>query len=162
MEISILAFSMLRLPKGGRIILFLFLQDDQGHSISFHDLLVNHIIGFYTNLFGTTRDTLDIDCSLMDLTHTVSSEINDMLSACVTASEIKTIVFGMGNNKAPRPDVYNAHFYKKSWALTGELVVKAVDEFFRNRKLLKQVNITSVSLISKVDHPLQSYYKSSS
>ncbi|XP_074288835.1 uncharacterized protein LOC141613986 [Silene latifolia] len=59
------------------------------------------------------------------------------------------------DDKAPGPDGYSSHFFKTSWDLVGgEMYVFAVHEFFRNGKMLKQLNATNVTLIPKVPNPL--------
>ncbi|WZZ89725.1 hypothetical protein YC2023_118304 [Brassica napus] len=55
----------------------------------------------------------------------------------------------MPMNKSPGPDGYSVEFIRASWDTVGEDVIKAVREFFRNGKLLKDMNTTAISLIPK-------------
>lgn len=47
----------------------------------------------------------------------------------------------------------NSCFYKKSWNITGSLIVLAVQEFQATGRLLGQVNTTAVTLMPKVPNP---------
>ncbi|XP_020254288.1 uncharacterized protein LOC109831370 [Asparagus officinalis] len=75
------------------------------------------------------------------------------LSAPISRDEIKNAVFSINDNKAPGPDGFSASFYKASWAIIGEEVTMASEDFFRTGKLLGAINSTSISLIPKVICP---------
>ncbi|KAF3653433.1 hypothetical protein FXO37_16988 [Capsicum annuum] len=51
------------------------------------------------------------------------------------------------------PDGYGGGFFKAAWDIIGDEACDAVQEFFHNGKLLKQVNATMISLIPKVEKP---------
>ncbi|XP_074305592.1 uncharacterized protein LOC141640811 [Silene latifolia] len=70
-----------------------------------------------------------------------------------TDEEIKKTIFSIPNEKAPGPNGYSSQFFKTSWDIVGGDVCAAVHEFFRNGKLLKQLNATNVTLIPKVPNP---------
>lgn len=55
--------------------------------------------------------------------------------------------------KAPGPDGYNSSFFKMAWPVIGEDIISAVQQFFENGKLLKELNCTTLTLIPKVDAP---------
>ena len=67
----------------------------------------------------------------------------------VLEAEIKGTLFSMPLNKSPGPDGYSVEFLKASWETVGGDVVAAVVEFFRNGRLLKDLNTTAISLIPK-------------
>ncbi|KAL0455378.1 UNVERIFIED_CONTAM: hypothetical protein Slati_0877000 [Sesamum latifolium] len=67
--------------------------------------------------------------------------------------EIKNAVFDIDEVKAPGPDDYSSGFFKAAWPVVGEEVTRAIMEFFRTGRLLKQVNTTLISLIPKVATP---------
>jgi hypothetical protein len=62
-------------------------------------------------------------------------------------------MFSLKNNKAPGPDGFNAGFFKRMWHIVGEDVINAVRSFFQTRRMLKEMNATSISLIPKVANP---------
>jgi len=59
-------------------------------------------------------------------------------------------MFSVSNEKSPGPDGPSSGFFRKYWNVVGELVTRAVQEFFSNEKLLSQVNASNLVLILKV------------
>lgn len=57
------------------------------------------------------------------------------------------------NEKALGLDEYNSFFYKHTWKIIGDDISDVVLDFFRTGKLLKGVNVTSITLIPKVKSP---------
>ncbi|GKD80902.1 hypothetical protein Tco_1347741, partial [Tanacetum coccineum] len=57
---------------------------------------------------------------------------------------------GINDCKSHGPDGYTACFFKKARHVVGANVCKTVKEFFRNGKLLREVNSTLIALIPKV------------
>lgn len=45
-------------------------------------------------------------------------------------------MFSLGNDKAPGPDGFTAYFFKRSWSIIGQEVVKAIQSFFQTGRLL--------------------------
>jgi hypothetical protein len=76
-----------------------------------------------------------------------------VLAQDVTKEEIKHAMFSLKNNKAPGPDGFNAGFFKRIWHIVGEDVINAVSSFFYTRRMLKEMNATSISLVPKVAKP---------
>ncbi|GJV98289.1 RNA-directed DNA polymerase, eukaryota, reverse transcriptase zinc-binding domain protein [Tanacetum coccineum] len=92
--------------------------------------------------------------SLNDLfINKISQDNADSMVMDITNKEIKEAIFGIGNDKAPRPDGFIAIFFKRSWDIMGEDVCTAVKEFFKSNKLLGEVNATLITLVPKVQHP---------
>ncbi|WZY73147.1 hypothetical protein YC2023_005387 [Brassica napus] len=67
----------------------------------------------------------------------------------VTAAEVKATFFAMPLNKSPGPDGYSVEFIRASWDIVGADIIGAVREFFRNGKLLRDLNTTAITLIPK-------------
>ena len=63
----------------------------------------------------------------------------------------------MDENKAPGPDGYGIAFYKSAWPVIGEEVILAVEEFFKNGKLLGMVNSTAITLVPKKQCPVSPF-----
>lgn len=55
-------------------------------------------------------------------------------------------------SKSLGPDGYSVEFYRSSWSIVGKDVTAAVSEFFRNGRLLKDINTSAISLIPKQTH----------
>ncbi|GKG08332.1 hypothetical protein Tco_0334164, partial [Tanacetum coccineum] len=71
----------------------------------------------------------------------------------VTNAEIKRAMFGIADVKALGPDGFTACFFKKAWNVIEQYVCGAIKDFFLNRKLLKEINFTIISLVPKVPTP---------
>ncbi|KAL0290173.1 UNVERIFIED_CONTAM: putative ribonuclease H protein, partial [Sesamum radiatum] len=71
----------------------------------------------------------------------------------VTSDEVKTAFFDIEEDKAPGPDRFSSGFFKAAWSVVGEEVSKAITDFFKTGRLLKQLNATLLTLIPKVRNP---------
>ncbi|KAL0288896.1 UNVERIFIED_CONTAM: Retrovirus-related Pol polyprotein from type-2 retrotransposable element R2DM [Sesamum radiatum] len=67
----------------------------------------------------------------------------------VTIDEVKTAFFDIEEDKAPGPDGFSSGFFKAAWPVVGEEVSKAIIDFFKTGRLLKQLNATLLTLIPK-------------
>ncbi|XP_047340244.1 uncharacterized protein LOC124943816 [Impatiens glandulifera] len=67
----------------------------------------------------------------------------------ISKEEIKHALFSMSWDKSPGPDGFNAKFFKENWGVIGHEVSEGVLEFFQNRRMLKQWNVTVFNLITK-------------
>uniref|UniRef100_A0A2N9G7V8 Reverse transcriptase domain-containing protein n=1 Tax=Fagus sylvatica TaxID=28930 RepID=A0A2N9G7V8_FAGSY len=72
--------------------------------------------------------------------------------------EIKVVVWEMNSHKAPSPDGFPGLFFKKYWDTVGSQVIAAVQSFFRDGCLLKQLNHTFITLIPKRLDPSQTAF----
>ncbi|KAK4384402.1 Retrovirus-related Pol polyprotein from type-2 retrotransposable element R2DM [Sesamum angolense] len=71
----------------------------------------------------------------------------------VTIDEVKTALFDIEEDKAPGPDGFSSGFFKAAWPVVGVEVSKAIIDFFKTGRLLKQLNATLLTLIPKVRTP---------
>ena len=78
---------------------------------------------------------------------------NEALCHIPTPLEIKNVIFGMYNLKAPGLDGLPALFYKQYWPIVGESVTSAVQNFFRSGHMLNEVNNSFIVLIPKITNP---------
>ena len=78
---------------------------------------------------------------------------NSSLCQIPTPTEIKKVLFGMQSLKSLGPDRFSPLFYKKYWEVVGNLVIKAVRNFFITGKMLKEVNKSYIVLIPKILNP---------
>ncbi|PWA80652.1 RNA-directed DNA polymerase, eukaryota, Reverse transcriptase zinc-binding domain protein [Artemisia annua] len=93
--------------------------------------------------------------------HTVQFDDHDLFEATlepnvaedmirnVSAQEVKDALFSRGDDKSPGPDGFTAAFFKGAWDIVAMDITKAVQEFFTNGKLLKEVNHTVLALLPK-------------
>ncbi|KAL0334417.1 UNVERIFIED_CONTAM: hypothetical protein Sangu_1597900 [Sesamum angustifolium] len=108
-----------------------------------------------------THDTVDDGVFYWGLS--LTSEFALDLCRAVTPIEIKAVVFQISDNKAPGPDGYTSCFFKKAWNIMGNLVCRAIMDFFRSGQMLRQLNHTNYcplleKLISPRYIPLMSTY----
>ncbi|GJT53331.1 RNA-directed DNA polymerase, eukaryota, reverse transcriptase zinc-binding domain protein [Tanacetum coccineum] len=71
----------------------------------------------------------------------------------VCEKEIKDALFSMEDDKAPGPDGFSSKFFKASWSVVGPEVTKAIQDFFSNGKILKEINATIIALVPKTKTP---------
>ncbi|GKE60615.1 protein LAZ1, partial [Tanacetum coccineum] len=83
----------------------------------------------------------------------VSDGSNMQMIRPITNAEIKTAMFDIGNDKAPRPDGYTSMFFKKGWDVVDADVCKVIHDFFSNGKIRKEINHTFMALIPKIATP---------
>ncbi|KAL0420752.1 UNVERIFIED_CONTAM: hypothetical protein Slati_3098100 [Sesamum latifolium] len=121
-----------------------------------HWPVINEFVGFFQQLLGGERRSRAMDLRYLRpwASRIITDEEARTLTAPVTRTEIKQAFFDIEEDKAPGPVGYSAGFYKAAWPVIGEEIMVAVEEFFTNGCLLKQVNATLVALIPKVQSPM--------
>ncbi|KAL9672015.1 hypothetical protein QQ045_009589 [Rhodiola kirilowii] len=77
------------------------------------------------------------------------------LDRSIGEEEIQQALRECEGNKAPGPDGFNMHFYKKYWHIVGEEVRGFITEFCENGRLSKGINKTFIALIPKTASPQQ-------
>ncbi|XP_060200470.1 uncharacterized protein LOC132628726 [Lycium barbarum] len=70
-----------------------------------------------------------------------------------TEEDVLQAVRGLPADKSPGIDGFNAEFFKSHWDTLGREVTDSILQFFSFGKLLKGVNITTVTLVPKVSAP---------
>lgn len=68
----------------------------------------------------------------------------------VTKDDVVQALNTLSNDKSPGIDDFLAEFFKEYWTIMGDEVSNAVTQFFRNGKLLKVVNVFTMTLIPEV------------
>ena len=128
------------------------MKDENDLVISSTDDLKSHSAQYFQNILGVTD--LPVSMAPMDEIQELlpfrCSEIQQAyLSRSVLEPEIKGTIFSMPFNKSSGPDGYSIEFIRTSWDTVGPDIIKAVSEFFRNGRLLKDLNTTTITLIPK-------------
>jgi len=89
----------------------------------------------------------------VELHSSVTDADNAELIKPIHDLEIKEAIFQMDKYKAPGSDGFGAAFFQDYWHIINKDVCHAIKTFFREGKLLKQINHTLITLIPKVDNP---------
>lgn len=129
------------------------ITDDCGQVVEDVEQIGHLFVKFYENLFGRASEVQQIDQSNVELGPKLTEQYRDLLCAEVTEEEIRKAVFNIDMSKAPGPDGYGSGFFRASWNIVGEDIIKAVKGFFSTGKLLKQVNNTVITLVPKIPCP---------
>ncbi|KAL0329540.1 UNVERIFIED_CONTAM: hypothetical protein Sradi_4940700 [Sesamum radiatum] len=80
------------------------------------------------------------------------SELASDLCRAVTPVDVKLAVFQINDNKAPGPNGCTSCFFKKAWNIMGDLICRAITDFFRSGWMLRQLNHTIIALVPKFMH----------
>ncbi|GKV25846.1 hypothetical protein SLEP1_g35229 [Rubroshorea leprosula] len=132
------------------------IYSDDGELLTQYVDIAKEAVGFFERLLGTEDPNcnggdLDLLRSIFD--YQLPDDVQQSLTKPITADECRFAFFSSLNNKSLGPDGYTIEFYKAAWNIVGDLVTKAIQEFFLSRKLLREVNSTIISLVPKVPCP---------
>lgn len=111
--------------------------------------VADQFIDYYSSLLGSSSHVQCINQSIMDSGPKLSLSGSLLLVDHVSNTDIKNALFSIPNDKSPGPDGYSSQFFKEAWNIVGEDFTRAALEFFRNGRILKQINHTLIALIPK-------------
>lgn len=98
-----------------------------------------------------------LDFSMFDdiePTYALDEDKKNDMALEVTKEEIYSVLLDIHDDKAPSNDGFSSFFFKVAWHVVGNDFTKAVQSFFHLGKLLKEVNVTRITLVPKVDSPV--------
>ena len=109
----------------------------------------------FHNLLSAEKDGSEEDNAefLTNIPNLVNAEDNITLLSHVTEEEIADIVWSMEPDKAPGPDGFSIHFYRKCWDLIKSDLIRMVHGFMRKAKIGGGINSTFLALIPKEASP---------
>jgi len=133
----------------------LSLTREDGEVVEGHEAVKSEVIVYFHRVLGVDQMPRVLNEEVVELAINLklSSTQQHALAQDVTREEIKHAMFSLKNNKAPGPNGFNTGFFKRMWHIVGEDVINAVSSFFQTRRMLKEMNTTSISLIPKVVNP---------
>ena len=116
------------------------LTSAEGIKLNTFSQISEEAINFFWSLFGS-RDDQVVKCHFLSelVQSTLAEEVEGDLCKPISAEEIKASMFAIGDDKAPGPDGYTAHFFKKAWDIVGADVIDEVLNFFNTNKDRKSV-----------------------
>ena len=100
------------------------------------------------------EDSMPSGVNVSHILPSIFEQENGIMVLIPDEAEIRSVVFSMGDFKAPGPDGLLAVFYKLYWETIGREVIYMVRHFFLSGFLHQRVNATNVVLIPKVPNPL--------
>lgn len=83
----------------------------------------------------------------------VSENHRVMLLAPYTAEEVKQALMLISSDKAPEPDGFRSGFFKDAWEVVGTDLTAADLSFFQSGRILREWNVTTLTLIPKIKVP---------
>jgi ribonuclease HI len=126
----------------------LSLQDGET-VITDQNLISEHIISFYKNLFCTNSFLQDSLLAEEVIPTLVTEDINALMTLLPSHSEIKSAVFALNKDGAPGPDGFGAFFFQHYWEIVKDEVIAAVLEFFSTSWILPGYNSNIMVLLPK-------------
>ena len=129
-----------------------FLKDANDQLIGSSEGIKLHTAEYFKDILGSTNlaESPATVEQLRDLMPFRCSEAQGQeLQREVSDEEITKTVFALHLSKCPGPDGYSVEFLHFSWAIVGKVIIAGVQDFFRNDRLLKDLNNTAIALIPK-------------
>jgi len=84
---------------------------------------------------------------LFELDHLIIQHDLHELVAHFTIEELDVVAKDLPNDKVPGPDVFNGHFFKKSWSLIKYDVYRLCRDFYDHMADLKSINYSYITLV---------------
>ncbi|XP_056688039.1 uncharacterized protein [Spinacia oleracea] len=130
------------------------LQTGDGEWINSSEGVQKAFLDFYSNLFRSSMaHRIPVKSTIVDRGVRLSNTHIDMLDCNFSMEDIKGVLDSIPSNKAPGLDGFNSFFFKSSWDIIKTDLCSSNQDFFRTGKLLKEINVTSITLIPKVSVP---------
>ena len=121
-----------------------------GNKVSGRKQLAGFVVKEFMSILQSSNPSF-----LEDLEGLLKAEVtqakNDALKRIPDREEIRRVVWQLHPLKSPSPDGFSGCFYKKFLHIVGVIVVNFVQDFFRNKYFLKQINRTFIAMIPTVE-----------
>jgi hypothetical protein len=82
----------------------------------------------------------------------IQYDLEDLVTPFIV-EELDAIAKDLPNDKAPGPDGFNGHFFKKCWPLIKFDIYRLCRDFYDNRADLKSINYSYITLVPKKVNP---------
>lgn len=117
-----------------------------------NDQVANAFVCHFSSLLGSRQTAAPADQNIIASGPVLVDEQAIRLTEDISEAEIWAALNNIGDNKSPGPDGFSAKFFKSAWPVVGSSVTAAIQEFFMNSILLKQINHAVIALIPKTSH----------
>ncbi|KAL2943951.1 hypothetical protein RDABS01_032298 [Bienertia sinuspersici] len=129
-------------------------QNAHGIWVEDHDSITRAFTDFYTDLLqGSHHNRRLVIKDIVRMGSMLNDDHRRMLDCSFTDKEIRKAIYSIPSNKALGLDGYNSCFFKEAWSVVGQDVIRAIREFFSSGKLLKEVSVTTLTMVPKVQTP---------
>lgn len=81
---------------------------------------------YYHSLLGTTAQVTPMNFEIVRAGNTLTREHKNSLMCPFSPAEVRTTMFSIGGNKAPRPDGFVSFYFRDAWPIVGEGITTAV------------------------------------
>ncbi|XP_075650207.1 uncharacterized protein LOC142620781 [Castanea sativa] len=95
----------------------------------------------FSEVFQSSSPSVPLDLDGL-IEPCISAQENEMLTVVPSADDIRRVVFEMHPLKAPGLDGMPGLFYRHYWSIVGDQLVAAVQSFFKEGWLLRELNHT--------------------
>ncbi|GKD93483.1 hypothetical protein Tco_1373320, partial [Tanacetum coccineum] len=129
--------------------------EDMNGAVFSGDQVGDQFVKYFQGVLGDSRMVEPIVDPNTLFCKRLSLEDYEFMVRMVTNEEIKAVIFAMNDDKAPGPDGFSSKFFKTSWPIISNEVCVAICDFFRNGRLLKEVNATIIALVPKSQSPFK-------
>ncbi|XP_062114287.1 uncharacterized protein LOC133825346 [Humulus lupulus] len=120
-----------------------------------YEKVSTHFLDHFRNFLGSASEASGIiDTHAIGLGSVLSSEDQLGLIKPFTVKEVKKAMLSIHSLKSPGPDGFGADFFKALWKDIGMEITWGVLDFFESASIPHSLNSTLLSLIPKVDHPI--------
>ncbi|XP_012842530.1 PREDICTED: uncharacterized protein LOC105962752 [Erythranthe guttata] len=106
---------------------------------------------FFSNLFKASEYELDENLFL-GVQPVVTDVVNEAFCCLPDMEEILEAVKGLNPNSSPGRDGFTGHFYVACWDIIKVELSNFIIDFFRGGHILKEMNLTTLVLIPKIDN----------
>ncbi|KAL9233090.1 hypothetical protein vseg_008128 [Gypsophila vaccaria] len=131
----------------------LMIEDEQGNIGDTPSAIQQTFLNYYVKLLGRNQKTTQVYQTIINCGKQCTPDMTNLLLEPITGQEVKDALFSIPDMKTPGPDGFTSKFFKDAWAVVGPEVIEAVRDFFTHKRLLKQINATSLVLIPKTHSP---------
>ncbi|XP_074300594.1 uncharacterized protein LOC141631877 [Silene latifolia] len=130
------------------------IHDIHGQIVQAPEGILQAFENYYKDLLGTQGNTAAFYQNIVRMGRSVHADDWSAINRIPTKEEIKSIIFGIPDDKSSGPDGYSSCFFKAGWDVMGNDIGEAIINFFHEGKLLKQLNSTNLILCVRLGHIL--------
>lgn len=117
------------------------------------DLVPRAFVDHYTKFLGSQSQVNPIRNPRSLFSKTLPRNIAMEMVRPIMKEDVKNAIFDIGEEKSAGPDGFTSSFFRAAWDVIGDDIFLAIQDFFRNGNLLREINHTVISLLPKVSTP---------